>query len=46
MRADFDVEELFVELVTLLYGGPAADKLKRRQPSGRKIKHFDSPEGR
>lgn len=46
MRADFDVEEVFVELVTLLYGGPAADKLKLRQQSGRKIKHFDTPQGR
>ena len=45
-KADFDVEEIFVELVTLLYGGPAADKLKRRQPAGRKIKHFDLPEPR
>ncbi len=37
------MEEIFVELVTLLYGGPAADKLTRRQPSGRKLKHFDLP---
>ncbi len=46
MRAEFDVEEIFVELVTLLYGGPAADKLTRRQASGRKIKHFDRPDSR
>ena len=43
-RADFDLEEVFVELVTLLYGGPAADKLTRRQKSGTKLKHFDRPD--
>lgn len=45
-RADFDVEEVFVELVTLLYGGPAADKLTRHQAAGRKLKHFDQPDAR
>ena len=43
-RAEFDLEEVFVELVTLLYGGPAADKLTRRQQSGTKLKHFDRPD--
>ena len=42
-RASFDVEQVFVELVTLLYGGPAADKLTRRQKEGQKLKHFDRP---
>lgn len=45
-RAGFDLEEVFVELVTLLYGGPAADKLTRRQGSDRRLKHYDQPEGR
>ena len=45
-RAGFDVEDVFVELVTLLYGGPAADKLTRHQRQDRKLKHFDQPEGR
>jgi RIO kinase 1 len=43
-RAEFDVEEVFVELVTLLYGGPAADKLTRRQKTGTKLKHYDRPD--
>ena len=43
-RAEFDLEEVFVEMVTLLYGGPAADKLTRRQDGGRKLKHFDRPD--
>jgi len=43
-RAGFDVEEVFVELVTLLYGGPAADKLTRRQ--GGRLKAYDRPENR
>ena len=43
-RAEFDLEQVFVELVTLLYGGPAADKLTRRQKSGTKLKHFDRPD--
>lgn len=45
-RAGFDVEEVFVELVTLLYGGPAADKLTRRQASAGKLKAYDRPENR
>jgi RIO kinase 1 len=45
-RAGFDVEEVFVELVTLLYGGPAADKLTRRQGTDSRLKHFDRPEAR
>jgi RIO kinase 1 len=44
-RAGFDVEEVFVELVTLLYGGPAADKLTRRQAGGHKLKAYDRPDG-
>jgi hypothetical protein len=39
-------EEVFVELVTLLYGGPAADKLTRRQASDGRLKHYDRPESR
>ena len=39
-RAGFDVEQVFVELVTLLYGGPAADKLTRHQKSGTKLKAY------
>ena len=43
-RAGFDVEQVFVELVTLLYGGPAADKLTRRQ--GGRLKAYDRPDSR
>jgi RIO kinase 1 len=39
-RAGFDVEQVFVELVTLLYGGPAADKLTRHQKPGSKLKAY------
>lgn len=45
-HAAFDLEAVFVELVTLLYGGPAADKLTRHQKSGAKLKHFDRPDAR
>ena len=45
-RAGFDVEQVFVELVTLLYGGPAADKLTRRQASASKLKAYDRPADR